>query len=127
MSIKLAKLPVILASCLIFAPICLAQPQDPTKGKEPIATIAGQAIYEDDLLPLVQSQLMPLRKQEYQLKKQALENLVNQKLLEAEAKNKGISADKLLEQSEEHTSELQSRLHLVCRLLLEKKKKKKQT
>src|SRR2546422_8924287 len=29
--------------------------------------------------------------------------------------------------SEEHTSELQSRLHLVCRLLLEKKKKKKYT
>src|SRR2546422_2183596 len=28
--------------------------------------------------------------------------------------------------SEEHTSELQSRLHLVCRLLLEKKKKEKQ-
>src|SRR2546422_7780657 len=28
------------------------------------------------------------------------------------------------ERSEEHTSELQSRLHLVCRLLLEKKKKK---
>src|SRR5690554_7214488 len=27
--------------------------------------------------------------------------------------------------SEEHTSELQSRAHLVCRLLLEKKKKKK--
>src|SRR5687768_18084787 len=26
--------------------------------------------------------------------------------------------------SEEHTSELQSRLHLVCRLLLEKKKRK---
>src|SRR5256884_5150541 len=26
--------------------------------------------------------------------------------------------------SEEHTSELQSRLHLVCRLLLEKKKQK---
>src|SRR2546429_3081894 len=29
--------------------------------------------------------------------------------------------------SEEHTSELQSRLHLVCRLLLEKKKKKVDT
>src|SRR2546422_5076227 len=29
--------------------------------------------------------------------------------------------------SEEHTSELQSRLHLVCRLLLEKKKKTKDT
>src|SRR5439155_9767649 len=30
-----------------------------------------------------------------------------------------------LSRSEEHTSELQSRGHLVCRLLLEKKKKKK--
>src|SRR2546422_2040126 len=29
--------------------------------------------------------------------------------------------------SEEHTSELQSRLHLVCRLLLEKKKHRKET
>src|SRR5256884_5942629 len=28
----------------------------------------------------------------------------------------------LVDRSEEHTSELQSRLHLVCRLLLEKKK-----
>src|SRR5256884_6729388 len=31
----------------------------------------------------------------------------------------------IVERSEEHTSELQSRLHLVCRLLLEKKKKRK--
>src|SRR2546422_3168952 len=29
-----------------------------------------------------------------------------------------------MKRSEEHTSELQSRLHLVCRLLLEKKKKR---
>src|SRR2546429_5813457 len=29
----------------------------------------------------------------------------------------------ILSRSEEHTSELQSRLHLVCRLLLEKKKR----
>src|SRR5947209_16748743 len=32
--------------------------------------------------------------------------------------------DVALERSEEHTSELQSRQYLVCRLLLEKKKKK---
>src|SRR2546422_2672871 len=32
-------------------------------------------------------------------------------------------ADERGDRSEEHTSELQSRLHLVCRLLLEKKKK----
>src|SRR5687768_18123872 len=34
-----------------------------------------------------------------------------------------IIRKRLAERSEEHTSELQSRLHLVCRLLLEKKKK----
>src|SRR2546422_3039436 len=33
----------------------------------------------------------------------------------------------VLVRSEEHTSELQSRLHLVCRLLLEKKKKQHNT
>src|SRR5687768_17239960 len=36
-----------------------------------------------------------------------------------------VSGADLSGRSEEHTSELQSRLHLVCRLLLEKKKKKK--
>src|SRR5690554_7521878 len=35
----------------------------------------------------------------------------------------GVKVRGLRERSEEHTSELQSRPHLVCRLLLEKKKK----
>src|SRR5687768_18424857 len=34
----------------------------------------------------------------------------------------GRGAGRACRRSEEHTSELQSRLHLVCRLLLEKKK-----
>src|SRR2546422_4746679 len=34
-----------------------------------------------------------------------------------------VAHDRIIRRSEEHTSELQSRLHLVCRLLLEKKKK----
>src|SRR2546429_1676051 len=37
----------------------------------------------------------------------------------------GSTKPAILGRSEEHTSELQSRLHLVCRLLLEKKKKNK--
>src|SRR5205814_8194967 len=36
-----------------------------------------------------------------------------------------MSEDRAAPRSEEHTSELQSLRHLVCRLLLEKKKKKK--
>src|SRR2546422_7630559 len=35
----------------------------------------------------------------------------------------GLDPFALRSRSEEHTSELQSRLHLVCRLLLEKKKR----
>src|SRR5687768_18288486 len=36
--------------------------------------------------------------------------------------DRAVTVDLLHVRSEEHTSELQSRLHLVCRLLLEKKK-----
>src|SRR2546422_4625556 len=39
------------------------------------------------------------------------------------ARLRGETGCRLPARSEEHTSELQSRLHLVCRLLLEKKKK----
>src|SRR2546422_5354295 len=44
----------------------------------------------------------------------------------------GLASDRIgrrraIVRSEEHTSELQSRLHLVCRLLLEKKKKYRKT
>src|SRR5690554_7204117 len=50
--------------------------------------------------------------------KLALE-LPNSRTAESEADRIGIEL-----RSEEHTSELQSRPHLVCRLLLEKKKKR---
>src|SRR2546426_5990875 len=42
------------------------------------------------------------------------------------AQELGFSLQEIQERSEEHTSELQSPCNLVCRLLLEKKKKKKQ-
>src|SRR5205809_5943134 len=44
-----------------------------------------------------------------------------------EARHQFQSEIRFARRSEEHTSELQSRLHLVCRLLLEKKKKQKRT
>src|SRR5687768_18177681 len=45
------------------------------------------------------------------------------KIEKAEALNLCAAVRSGVGRSEEHTSELQSRLHLVCRLLLEKKKK----
>src|SRR2546422_6617673 len=46
----------------------------------------------------------------------------NQKVIEVVSDAPGQNTQALQFRSEEHTSELQSRLHLVCRLLLEKKK-----
>src|SRR2546422_8371036 len=44
-------------------------------------------------------------------------------IVQVQSTNEGGWNASLKYRSEEHTSELQSRLHLVCRLLLEKKKK----
>jgi len=87
-----------LFSILLIPVLCSAQSNASTRKSDPVATVDGQAITEDDLAPLVQGQLRPLRDQEYQIKKKALENLISQKVLEAEAKKKGLTADKLLEQ-----------------------------
>src|SRR5690554_6968904 len=53
-----------------------------------------------------------------------LELGINQAIAIEMIHNYSLIHDDLPSRSEEHTSELQSRPHLVCRLLLEKKKKK---
>src|SRR2546429_4418677 len=45
-------------------------------------------------------------------------------LVETRKASRSVMSASSLLRSEEHTSELQSRLHLVCRLLLEKKNKR---
>src|SRR5690625_5911729 len=59
-----------------------------------------------------------------QLVEQAVKTMLSTKVDEKGQKPRYSSDEKynLIERSEEHTSELQSRGHLVCRLLLEKKK-----
>src|SRR2546429_7261848 len=47
---------------------------------------------------------------------------LREKIEEKRWKRVGVYGLDFIMRSEEHTSELQSRLHLVCRLLLEKKK-----
>src|SRR6516162_6118252 len=91
--------PKIFVSLLLVPAYCFAQATAPAKNTQTLAAIGGQPITEDDLAPYVADQLRPLREQEYQIKKKALDNLINQKLLEAEAKKKGVAnTDKLLEQ-----------------------------
>src|SRR5438105_11822357 len=53
------------------------------------------------------------------------EDTVPGDLLDSVNLSDGRPSERFTERSEEHTSELQSRVDLVCRLLLEKKKKTK--
>src|SRR5256712_1704418 len=88
------------ASALLFVFLLFgsAQGQTVDQQKQSLAVVGGQTIYDDELMPIVQTQVFPLRLQEYEVKSKALDNLINQKLLEAEAKKKGIPAEKLLDQ-----------------------------
>src|SRR5579863_4582831 len=80
------------------AAACPGQSPAPAKNSPALATIDGQTITEDDILPQIQGQLRPLRDQEYQIKKKALDSLISQKVVEAEAKKKGLATEKLYEQ-----------------------------
>ena len=66
--------------------------------KEPVAMVGGRPIYEEDMLPQLESKLQQLRNQEYELKKQVLDGLINQRLVEAEAAKRGLSPLVLLKQ-----------------------------
>jgi len=81
---------------LFLAFTALAQNPDAMKAGQPVATVNGQAIYEEDLLPSIQGQLLPLRNQEFEIKRKALDAVIEQKTLEAAAKKKGLTTEQLL-------------------------------
>lgn len=83
--------------CVCLAAAASAQNAD-VKKEQPLATVAGQNIYDADLLPSIQGQLQPLRNQEYEIKRKGLDSLIEQKMLEAAAKAKGLTTEKLLDQ-----------------------------
>jgi len=98
MNPKQVKFASITVSFIVWAGVSFAQNGGATKSNQPVATVAGQTITDEDLTSAAQGQLLTLRSQEYEIKRKALDNLIEQKLLEAEAKKKGIPTDKLLEQ-----------------------------
>jgi len=92
------RLALLLCISAFFASTSMAQTTASPKPKQTVATVEGQPIYDDDLSASVQGQLLSLQNQEYEIKKKALDTLIDQKLLEAAAKKKGVAADKLIEQ-----------------------------
>jgi protein-disulfide isomerase len=69
---------------------------------ETVATVAGQPVSEQELLEaLGPQQWMQLRNQEYEAKSKALESLIRLKVVQAEARKRGITAESLIEQEVE--------------------------
>src|SRR5213593_3909400 len=85
---------LICAGLMLSAPLILSA-QDSQK---PLATVAGQPIYEQDLMSVAGPGLLDLRKQEYKLKSDALDIVIRKKLIEVEAKKRGLSTEELLKQ-----------------------------
>jgi protein-disulfide isomerase len=61
--------------------------------------VAGQPVYAEDLSPTAQGQLRQLALQEYERRKRTLERILEQHLLEAEARARAVSAETLLSQT----------------------------
>ncbi len=81
-----------------IAPLCRAQTKPQTGAEGPIAIVADRAIYEQDLMTAIGPNLLDLRKQEYKLKSDALNQMIRKKLVEVEAGKKGISSEELMKQ-----------------------------
>src|SRR5216683_1734436 len=82
--------------CLAAAAVCSAQDTPRTGAYEPVAVVAGQPIYDQDLISAAGRSLLDLRKQEYKLKSDVLNQAIRKKLVEVEAKKRGLSAEELL-------------------------------
>jgi protein-disulfide isomerase len=94
-----SRILLLLIVSAFFAATSPAQNAETSKPKQLIiATVEGQPIYDEDLAPSVEGQLQPLRNQEYEIKRKALDNLIEQKMLEAAAKKKGLTTERLLDQ-----------------------------
>jgi protein-disulfide isomerase len=81
-----------------FLPHAAGQTSAQTSNDKPVAVIGGEAIYDRDYLPQIQSQVYRVRMQEFELKRKALEAAINRKLLRAEAAKRGITEEELLRQ-----------------------------
>ena len=93
------KILLLLGVVLTFGSVAVAQnSSNPAPAKRPVAIVAGQPIYEEELAPLTAGEMQQLRNKEYEIKSQALDDLINRKVVLAEATKQGITAVKLIEQ-----------------------------
>jgi protein-disulfide isomerase len=91
-----------LSFCLALSLACFGQEAPVSSSSDPVATVGGQPVSEQELLEALGPQkVTQMRKQEYEAKSAALDSLIRLKLVQAEAKKRGISAEDLIRQEVE--------------------------
>jgi len=84
------------ASAPVNQPQTPPQSQSEPQARPVVAMIAGQPLYEDEIVPFVATELNELRRQEYTIKMKALNQAIDKKLLTSEAEKRGVAVDALL-------------------------------
>jgi len=82
-------------ACVLLTCLAAAQDKAPSPTGPPLAVIDGQAIYEDQLPAKEVTQLQRMMAQVYGVKLRALHETLDQKLIDAAAKKKGVSEEDL--------------------------------
>lgn len=67
-----------------------------TASQKPIAEVGGKPVYEQDIASQVQSHLIQLQHQEYEIKKKALDSYIDNEILANRAKAEGLTTEELL-------------------------------
>jgi protein-disulfide isomerase len=97
---------VILALLILLAGRARAGQEGPPTAEAPeaaprspaLALVAGEPVTEAEVEALIAPQLAELRQRTHQLRSQALDELIARRLLEAEAKRRGVSLEALLKE-----------------------------
>ena len=82
------------AAALLAATLALAGPASPYV-EPPVAFVDGEPVVASELVEASQGQVLNLRKQEYDVKRRALDGVIDRKLLDAEAARRGSTVQAL--------------------------------
>jgi protein-disulfide isomerase len=82
-------------ACALLPSCALAQEANPSQAQQPLAMIDGQPVTEDQLPASEQAQLTRMMGQVYAVKMRALHAVLDQKLIAAEARKKGVTEEQL--------------------------------
>jgi protein-disulfide isomerase len=77
-------------------PLASSQKTDSPQSAKPLAVISGQPIDESQIPPTAKTQLQRMEEEVFAVRRRALQMVLDQKLLEAEAKKKGLSVENLI-------------------------------